>query len=211
MGRKSGRKSRKHTSTNSWQRKIKGVLLFISLFYLTVYIPLILITYLPYWYQLNCEWHPRCEQIGYERALKSIDELTAFFRYQGQLTKPWTSKERLHLAEVRHIFNKLFFGAVIAVVILGLVFDRQRASRYALINVVIIVSLLLILPFFTPFWRQIFHPLLFDNELWKNNKFDVSYYIMPRQFFMFSTAFLIVLSCLLNLSVWLGLRNRRNS
>lgn len=205
------RKSRKYTSTTSWQRKIKGILLFISLFYLTVYIPLILMIYPPYWYQLNCEWHPRCEQIGYERAFKSIDELTAFFRYQGQLAKPWTLKEKLHLEEVRYIFNKLFFGAILAVVPLCLIFDRQRVSRYAFINVIVIILLLLIVPFFTPFWRQIFHPLLFDNELWKNNRFDVSYYIMPRQFFKLSMIFLITLSCLLNLSVWLSLRDRRNS
>ena len=82
-------------------------------------------------------------------------------------------------------------------------------SRYALVNAIVIIALLaLIIPFFGTFWRDVFHPLLFDNDLWMNNKYDLSYYIMPRVFFKYTVALLVVVCFLINISIWLGLRSK---
>ena len=189
--------------------KIKGILLYISLFYLTVYIPLGLMIYFPQWYELNCNWHNRCKILGYDRSLKAIGELTDFFRHRGKLATRWTMKEKLHLAEVRGMFDKMFFGALVSVALLFWTFDRKRVPRYAFANGLIILSLILILPFFTRFWVEVFHPLLFDNDLWKNNPLDVSWYIMPRQFFKYSTVFLVAVCFLINFALWLVFRGRR--
>jgi uncharacterized membrane protein len=189
--------------------KIKGVLFYISLFYLTVYIPLGLMIYFPHWYELNCHWHNRCEILGYDRSSKAIGELTEFFWHRGELVTRWTMKEKLHLTEVRGMFDKMFFGFVVSVALLFWTFDRKRVSRYAIANGVIIFSLILILPFFTRFWVEIFHPLLFDNDLWKNNPLDVSWYIMPRQFFKYSTLFLVIVCFLINFMLWFGFREKR--
>lgn len=189
-----------------WVSRVKGVLLFPTLFYLSIYVPLVFIVYLPYWYKLNCNWHTRCDTIGYERAERGIDDLTSFFLHKGELVSFWTKKERLHLAEVRDIFDKMFIIGLIAVVGLVLTFDRRLVSRFAIVNAVIIFSLLAVLPFFTTFWRDVFHPLLFDNDLWMNNRFDLSYYIMPRQFFKYTTVLLVASSVILNLAVWLVFR-----
>jgi len=186
--------------------RIKKIVLFTSLFYLGVYIPLIFIVYLPYWYRVNCNWHPRCEAVGYERAESGINDLTSFFLHKGDLATFSTKKEKLHLAEVRNIFDKMFLAFFISLILLILTFDRRSIATYALINCGIILSFLLILPFFATFWRDIFHPILFDNELWKNNRFDLSYYIMPRQFFKYTVALLITASCLFNLFTWLAFR-----
>ena len=70
-------------------------------------------------------------------------------------------------------------------------------------NTFIILSFLGILPVFAKFWRHVFHPLLFKNKLWLNTTADLSFYIMPRQFFKYTMAMMIVCSCLLNLLLWM--------
>jgi len=191
--------------------RIKGIILFISLLYLTLYIPMTLTFYFPQWIALNCDFHNRCQNVGRENAERGINELTSFFTHQGELVNLWTNKEKLHLKEVRGIFDKMFFLGLISLVMILLTYDRKRMSRYALINAVIIIILLIVVPFFGTFWRDIFHPLLFDNDLWKNNKYDLSFYIMPRQFFKYTVALLIILCFSINIAIWLALRRKKLS
>lgn len=186
--------------------RLKGTALFVSLFYLTFYIPMSLTFYSPEWMKLNCEWHERCAAIGYDNAYRGIEELASYFRHQGELESFRTAKEKTHLKEVRGIFDRMLIGGVISLILLILTYDRKKVSRYALINAAIILSLLLVLPFFATFWRDIFHPLLFRNNLWINNRLDLSFYIMPRQFFKFTIALLVLLSVAVNLILWLVLR-----
>lgn len=188
--------------------RLKGPLLFVSLFYLTFYIPMTLTFYAPQWMKLNCRWHARCDAIGYDNAYRGIEELSSYFRHGGGLDSFWTEKEKTHLKEVRGIFDRMLVGGVAALALLILTYDRKRVSRYALINAAIILSLLLVLPFFTTFWRDIFHPLIFKNNLWINNRYDLSFYIMPRQFFKYTVALLVLLSVTANAILWLVSRNR---
>jgi len=189
--------------------RIKAIFLFLSLLYLTFYIPMTLTFYLPQWMEFNCGLHTRCEVIGNERAITGINDLASYFRHQGELDSFLTHKEKLHLKEVRGIFDKMFFLGLLSLLILAATYDRKRISRYALINAVIIIALLLVLPFFGTFWRDVFHPLLFDNDLWQNNKYDLSFYIMPRVFFKYTVALLILLCFTLNITIWLGLREKK--
>ena len=187
---------------------IKGTALFVSLLYLTFYIPMAFTVYAPAWMKFNCGFHKRCEVVGIEEANKGISELSAYFRHQGELESFYTEKEKLHLKEVRGIFDKLFIASLGAFILLVLTFNSKRASRFALVNAILVLSLLLVLPFFGTFWRGIFHPLMFNNELWMNNQYDLSFYIMPRQFFKYTVALLTVLCFLINTGIWLGLRKR---
>lgn len=156
--------------------------------------------------KLNCNWHERCGIIGYDNAYRGIDELASYFRHRGGLESFWTAKERTHLKEVRGIFDWMLAAGAAALILLVLTYDRKRVARYALINAAIILSLLLVLPFFTTFWRDVFHPLLFKNNLWINNRYDLSFYIMPRQFFKYTVALLVLLSVAVNVILWLVLR-----
>lgn len=192
-------------------RTIKAAVLFVSLLYLTFYIPMALTFYAPTWMKFYCGFNERCEQIGMEEALGSIEELSAFFRHQGGLESFYTNKEKLHLTEVRGMFDSLFVAALAGVVLLALTFERRRACRFALINAAVILSLLFVLPFFGTFWRDVFHPLLFDNNLWMNNQYDLSFYIMPRAFFKYTVALLTVTCFLINIGIWLGLRKSGKS
>lgn len=194
------------TSKEAPVKKIGTTLFGISLFYLGLYIPVTLMTYFPQWYTFNCKLHPRCNNIGYPLAQKYIDELTGFFLHKNDLTGDWTAKEKLHLAEVRDILDVLSMMAIICIVLLIFLFNRAAISKCARVNTIIILSLLLLLPFFKTFWLKIFHPLLFDNNLWKNNYLDCSYYIIPRAFFKHSIIFLVAFSSILNWILWFSFR-----
>lgn len=190
--------------------RIKPIFLFISLLYITFYIPMTATFYLPQWMEYNCELHDRCHVIGIERSIDGINELASFFRHQGELDSFLTQKEKLHLKEVRGIFDKMFFLGIISLFVIALTYERKRVSRYALINAVIIICLLIVLPFFGTFWRDIFHPLLFDNDLWQNNKYDLSFYIMPRVFFKYTVGLLIILCFAINIAIWFSLRRKKS-
>ena len=148
------------------------------------------------------------QMIGSSLSCMCINELSAYFRHQGELESFYTGKEKLHLKEVRGMFDKLLIAGISALILLVLTFNPKSASRFALINAIIILSLLLALPFFGTFWRDVFHPLLFDNDLWMNNRYDLSFYIMPRQFFKYTVAMLSGLCFLTNIAIWLGLRKK---
>ena len=165
--------------------------------------------YLPAWMDINCEWHGRCQVIGIERAESGINELAAFFRHQGELDSFLTEKEKLHLKEVQGIFDTMFFVGLLSVLAIALTYRRKQVSRFALINAAINICLLVVLPFFGTFWRDIFHPLLFDNDLWQNNRYDLSYYIMPRVFFKYTVGLLILLCFAINIVLWLSLRKKK--
>lgn len=184
------------------------MLLFLGLFYLSLYLPLTALVYLPGWYELNCHWHPRCEILGAGRVEQAVDELTRYFRHQGELVHGWSQKERRHLAEVRPIYDGLFLGAFLAAAALVLGWEPRHAARTALWAAAGVAALALVLPFFAAFWTQLFHALLFDNELWRNDRGDLSWYFMPREFFKYSAILLISAAVAINLILAWALRGR---
>jgi uncharacterized membrane protein len=190
-------------------RIARGTLLFVSLLYVTVYIPLTLMIYLEPWYFANCHWHPRCERLGMENVEVAVQELTRFFRHQGELVTRWTPKEQFHLLEVRNIYDGMFLALFPALAMLIWAFDRRLVRRFAWANIAIVCTCVVVLPFFRDFWNEVFHPLLFDNELWRTDPRDISWYVTPRVFFLHSTIALIIVISAINLALALGLRERR--
>lgn len=173
-------------------------------------LPLALVIYTPASYQLNCHWNERCAKI--DDPERAISDITGFFRHQQALATPWSSKEQRHLAEVRGIYDGVFtlFALVTLLFALDLWCCRRTPSqgarryrRYALLSLNItagiLFAMLLITPFFNFFWMEVFHPLVFSNELWRTTPQDVSWYLMPKAFFLRIILFLLVTTILLNL------------
>jgi uncharacterized membrane protein len=79
------------------------------------------------------------------------------------------------------------------------------------VNAGIVVSLVVVLPFFKTFWMEVFHPLLFDNELWRTNPKDLTWYLTPRTYFRYTILLLILLTVLLNVFLVLGCRRFASS
>lgn len=183
----------------------------IVLLVMTIYPTLAFQVYTPAWYELGCHAHTRCERLRNIETSTAIRQLTAYWRHQGELSEPWTKKERNHLAEVRPIYDGLalvFLGALI----LAPVFLRGRTlPRAARANVLLMLLLLPGLLVFRSFWMEVFHPLVFDNELWRNTRSDVSWYFMPPRFFQLSAALLMGAALTANLLVWAFTRRRLKS
>lgn len=184
--------------------RVRLSLLFFSLLYITLYTPVFLAVYSPYWYSVNCSFHGRCDRVGKGRAITGIHELSSFYRHTGKglVSAFWTDKEKKHLTEVRPIMDFLFFMGIASVVLFCLCYEASHIQRLALINTVIILLLILILPFFSYFWRRIFHPMFFNNLNWLNTPRDFSFYILPRVFFRNTLIFMVITSSLINVSVF---------
>lgn len=194
-----------------YQKMINKIPVFIALFYLTFYIPFALTAYNTSWYKLNCHFHSRCDKVGKEIAYQGMEEVTGFLMHTGKLKKYWSDKERLHLAEVRGITDFMFVITAVFMILLLMFSRREYLRSISLINLVIISSLFLILPFFASFWRDIFHNLLFDNNYWLNTPNDLSYYVMPRKFFRITVATILVSWLLINLGIYFLARRKINT
>lgn len=176
----------------------------LSLLIISLYIPIAVLVYAsPQWYDFNCQYHKRCERLGEERVTLSAERLTRYFRHQVEhLEGYWTEKERAHLAEVRTLYDILGLITLIALIFLILRFDKDNIRFLSIINIMIIGWLIIVIPFFGAFWDRIFHPLLFSNDLWKNTKADISYYLMPIVFFKHSVVIIIVSGLIINFTTW---------
>lgn len=179
---------------------IKNILVFFSLFYLTFYLPFVFVAYNPYWINYNCDNNERCSKVKTEFRVKAVDELTSYLSHRGELETGWQKNEKIHMSEVRYIFDIMFFTALASLAVLLLIRkDRMALYKFAIINIVIALALFIVVPNFKTFWRDVFHPLLFNNEFWKMSRQDVSYYITPRSFFKLTT--IVILSSWMILNV----------
>lgn len=175
---------------------------------LTFYPTLAFQVYSPVWYEFGCSLHTRCERLKTLEAPVAIRQLTAYWRHQGELSRPWTKKERRHLAEVRPIYDglaMLFFASLLAA---PWVLRSRALPRAARVNVILILLLLPGLLVFRSLWMEVFHPLVFDNELWRNTRSDVSWYFMPPKFFQYSAGLLFLTGLVINGVIWLAARGR---
>lgn len=178
-------------------RFARATLTLLGLLCLALWLPIATITYTPGWHQASCDWHNRCNNYGAERAAQRIDELRAFMQHRNALPELyWSAKEIAHLTEVRTLLDRSALLALLG----ALIFfhagapQRAQAARIAMLSV---AACIIVLPFFGTFWREIFHPLLFDNRLWQNKPADTSYWVMPRVYFQYTTALVIGVATLI--------------
>lgn len=172
-------------------RLTNHLLSWLGLMAFALWLPIAAATWLPGWHAASCDWHSRCDEYGPDAAQQRIGELRSFMQYRDALPPmAWSDKEMAHLTEVRAMLAGFTLFALLG----GLVFahadaaTRGRVARWAMLTA---AACVIVLPFFGSFWREVFHPLLFDNTLWKNNQDDTSWWIMPRIYFQYTTALVI--------------------
>ncbi len=183
-----------------------------ALLFVTTFVAVASMAYTPYWYSINCNWHPRCEKLGIDIAQEHIVELVGYLRHQNELTSTmWSEKERNHLAEVRVLYSQILAAFLITLaVFVYLLRDRPWAQlkRAAKINLVFLAICLCAMPWFKEFWHDVFHPLFFGNRDWFNTTKEVSYWITPQVLFNYSAIVIMVLLVLVNAGVLFALRSR---
>lgn len=127
-----------------------------------------------------------------------------FFLHLEPLSSAWDERGSAHLEEVREIYEILAVIAVLAAVSLMffLFYDPSLLGPAGMLAFFTVLATLVIIPLFGPFWTKVFHPLLFDNDLWRTRPGEVLWSLTPRIFFRNSAVILISLSALLNLLAW---------
>lgn len=178
-------------------RFARVTLAFLGLLLIALWLPIAAVTYMPGWHAASCDWHPRCDNYGREAAMQRIDELRTFMQHRSTLSPlSWTAKESAHLAEVRGMLDKFAVFALLGALVFAHAdaVQRARVARWAMLSA---AAGVIVLPFFGAFWKEFFHPLLFDNNLWKNNSSDASWWIMPRVYFQYTTGLVIGVATLI--------------
>lgn len=188
-------------------KKIKNILLFLSLLFLTLYIPLSIMIYSNSYYQTNYNNLNTYNYINESLAKNTTNNLINYFTYKEQLNHLWALEEEIHMEDVRNIFSILFSLAILSSFLFSYNYNKEKLKQYSKINISIIISLILIFPFFNSFWDNIFHPILFNNSYWILTSNQISYYLFPYSFFQNSLIFLIVISLIENILIYLFAKN----
>ncbi len=179
--------------------RVRTLVCGVSLFFMTFWLPVAAAIYTPFWYDFSCSWHGRCALLEEGRPRVLVRELTSYLAHTGPLEDPdWSEKERQHLSEARVRLDVATVGAVVALLFLTALTTAAQLRRCALVNLALFPLLTGIFPFFKTFWRDLFHPLLFSNNLWLNTPLDLSYYLMPRRFFFWTIAMGIACAVVIN-------------
>lgn len=164
------------------------------------------------WYEFNCSFHDRCPNLDPVGVTERARNMGQFFLHREALAPDWDPRGAAHLADVRDIYDRLAVVAVVAAILLALLLSRQPAhlvpfSRGAFW--LLIVCVFAVLPAFGLFWEKVFHPALFDNDLWRTRPSEILWSLSPRVFFRNSAIALLCSSALLTLILWwLGKRVR---
>ena len=156
----------------------------LSILVLLLYVPFVVITYTPLYYNTTIAQQSFPESISKADANNATANLRSYFSYQSELNNQWNEKEKLHMHDVRKLFGLLHMLALAAVGNLFLQHRRIKDSSKNIQVVTTVFGLLLVLVtlFFSFFWTAI-HPLLFSNEFWVLEPTDLSYYLFPLSFF----------------------------
>jgi len=188
--------------------KLINILFFISFLFLTIYIPLNFTTYNSNWYEYNNRENITQNQTNL--AKNASTNLINYFTYQETLNNQFSQTEKLHMKDVRNIYNKLFFIAILSFTIFIIFFkkNKKHLKKFSKINIITILSLILILPFFQYFWTKIFHPILFKNNYWIYYKHEISYLLFPRTFFINSLILIIITSIIINLIIYFKIKEK---
>ncbi|MEM6985344.1 MAG: DUF1461 domain-containing protein [Pseudomonadota bacterium] len=164
------------------------------------------------WYEFNCRFHDRCpnlEPVGVEERVRNMGQ---FFLHREPLAVDWDPRGAAHLADVRDIYDVLAVIAAAALILLVTLLAKRPADLGAFARGATLLLLLCVvgvLPVFGYFWEHVFHPALFDNDLWRTRPGEVLWSLSPRVFFRNSAAALLGVSCALcALMWWLGRRAR---
>ena len=183
--------------------KIKKILFFISFIYLTLLIPSLITIYSSTWYNFNYEKQQISKNLNLSIRENATNNLIGFFSYQNNLNELWNTKEKKHMIDVREIYSKLIFFGLICILFFIILFDKKLLFEYSKINLVIISSLFILIPFFTIIFSGVFHLVLFDNNFWIINQNDISYYLFPIEFFKNSFSFILIFSMFENMILYL--------
>ncbi|MCA9496230.1 MAG: DUF1461 domain-containing protein, partial [Nanoarchaeota archaeon] len=178
--------------------KMNKFVFFISLFFILLYIPFSFTVYSHSYHKYNFLNQDISSEIKNEDILVADKNLINYFLHKEKLNEMWNINEKKHMEDVRNIYDCLLILFFIFLIIsffyskLSLKYINKKFLEKCLkINILITISLLFIIPFFSYFWNNIFHKIMFNNKFWIYKNGDMSYYLFPNEFFLNSLIFII--------------------
>lgn len=122
----------------------------------------------------------------------------------------WTQKELIHYFEVRVYYLILFIIFLISLIILFYTNLKKEEIKKISKKVLIYINLpLLIIPFFSYFWNNIFHSVLFNNNYWIIDKNDASYYLFNDLFFICFFLLWYILNLIIFISIYFSIKEEK--
>ena len=119
----------------------------------------------------------------------SSDLILYFLHLSALDSAVWSAKEVAHYGDVRSIIDWFNYYLVISIIFVGLNFRKINLSNLKFVSSklkYIILLPLVVLPFFSYFWDNVFHKIMFSNDLWIMVPTDLSYHIFYYDFFILS-------------------------
>lgn len=182
--------------------RITNIVLFLSLLFLTLYIPFTITAYSLNWYKVNFESQDTYSMLGYEKSVGASSNLIAYFLFQDKLDSTYfNEKEIMHMKDVRNIYIITFILGILSAVFFINLYEREKIMKYTKINSIIIAILALALVNFFYFWVKI-HEIIFSNFNWVYDKTDITYYLFPLDFFIMSFSFIVIIGFILNTLIY---------
>lgn len=188
------------------QIKIKNIIFLFSLLYITIYLSSVFVIYSSSWYEFNYKQQETYLKLSEEKVQNSTSNLINYLLHKEELNDNWNSKEKLHYIDVRSIYDNFFILFILS--LFGIIWSFKKINlkyikKASKTNIVVILFLCLIFPIFQYFWDYIFHPLIFNNNLWLMFPTDISYYLFPYSFFKNSLLFIVLVAILQNLIIYI--------
>lgn len=181
----------------NYKKTLISVGLFFSYYSFILFLSILLVAYIPLFYQLNYS----ISGDNYEELKPYTNELISYFLYFNVLDDTWSQSEQKHYEDVRFLYSFIFVISVMLCLLLRFFkkyFSSVSFSKYSL---VLLYSHLLIFIDFEFFWDSIFHPLLFSNTYWIIYPGEISYLLFSYDFFILSIIFIILINTLIHGSI----------
>ena len=164
------------------------------------------------WFEFNCRFHDRCANLNPVGVEERVRNMGQFFLHREALAADWDPRGAAHLADVRALYEKLAVLAAASFVCLVYLLATRPKVLGAIAKgatLLLIICVVGVLPVFGLFWEHVFHPLLFDNDLWRTRPGEILWSLSPRVFFKNSAiALLGSSSALCGALWWYGHRRR---
>ena len=185
-------------------KAMRGPLVVVSLFLLTLYLPFASTVYTPQWYTFHCSWDADCRFVEHFEPRVAAAELAAHFRHQGALGAAWPAEERTALAEVRAALDGLFLVAILAFILLLALFSRERIATAARVNLVAVPVVVVVTGIsFDTFWVNGVLPMMASGLPLSAHEGSVAALLISGDTFRYALWFSGLVAFLINLAlVW---------
>lgn len=181
---------------------MRSLLFTVSSLIISLCIPLFFMVYLTPWYTFNTSVETT-KYLGSDTIEAAHKNLAKFFFHTEELSPTlWSSSEIIHMDDVRTIYDQTLVIFILALITTTILWTKQRVKKSLKVNIFLPLTLLLLLPFFSYFWSNIFHQILFTNDFWITSPSDLSYHLFPLSFFIKSLIGITVSASVINLLLY---------